>query len=74
MRALSFEPGTTVRMPRFVWEEGELEIIGPVDTRRCIVNTRAFPFRFICHLYRPHPSPCSGRRSRSSASRCGIWA
>src|ERR1044071_1148028 len=28
----------------------EYEVIPPADTRRCVTNTTAFPFRFICNI------------------------
>jgi V8-like Glu-specific endopeptidase len=39
---------------------GETEVIGPVDTRRCVTNTSALPFRFICNLEVAGKGCCSG--------------
>jgi V8-like Glu-specific endopeptidase len=39
------------------------EIIGPVDSRTCVPDTKAFPFRFICNLEDVNAIPfpfCSG--------------
>jgi len=40
--------------------ERETEIIGPIDTRTCVTNTGAMPFRFICSLEVGGKSCCSG--------------
>jgi len=38
----------------------ETEVLGPVDTRRCVTNTAALPFRFICNLEVGGSSCCTG--------------
>ncbi|MCI0643140.1 MAG: peptidoglycan-binding protein [Gemmataceae bacterium] len=36
--------------PTQEFDPAQFEVIGPVDTRSCVPDTRAFPFRFICNL------------------------
>lgn len=38
----------------------ETEVIGPEDTRRCVTNTAALPFRFICNLEVGGGGCCTG--------------
>ncbi len=39
---------------------GETEVLGGVDTRRCVRNTTAFPFRYICNLEVGGGACCTG--------------
>lgn len=44
-----------------VEQSWQTEVLGSVDTRRCVADPKDFPFRFICNLVDPLVGPlCSG--------------